>query len=256
MEIEDDLTGKKGEAALRSPDVGWISMSMLAFLQRSRRQMEGELDRLDYQAALLWEGVVAGWSPEADPADERIDTVPPCSFWPSPRQQEILRIACLDLSPEIQQPHLLSCRPLRDCNGLVTSSAPRRQCPHCSFSQGLVERDTELGGVVLVSNWCAFCGWSTDAYLFASTRLIAAPLPLLAQVLLSGLIRRYRALLRVITAAVAVLLSRLRSAGHQYTIVISQRNFFTHHGAHPPRVQPARAPGLLSGMAFQPNVAA
>lgn len=85
---------------------------------------------------------------------------------------------------------------------------------------------------------------------------IAEPLLFLAQVLLCEVLSRYEDLLRLVITAVAVLLSRLKRSAFRFAIATSQRSFFTCHGAHPPRIQPSRAPGLLSGMAFQPHVAA
>jgi hypothetical protein len=257
MEVFANCVDESGATVLSNLDVSWIDMNVLAFLQGSKRQMESELAQLNEQAIQLWDATAAGLSLVGDPTDEYSDTIPPCSFWPSVRLPETSTVAEFDLGPEIQRPVALWPRRSAPGNPLITTSDLGHRCPQCSCGRGLIERDTELGDVVLVSAWCMFCGWSTGADPFAAISPVAAPLFLLAQVLLSELIRGYRSLLRLVTATVAVLLSLLRSAGYQCAIVISQRNFFTHHGAHPPRVQPLRrAPGLLSGMAFQLQVAA
>jgi hypothetical protein len=63
-------------------------------------------------------------------------------------------------------------------------------------------------------------------------------------------------LLSLVIAAVATLLSRLRTAVVPSAIAVSQRNFFTHHGAHPPTDQPFGVAGLFSGSEFQLTIAA
>ena len=130
------------------------------------------------------------------------------------------------------------------------------RCGHCMWQGGLVEKPQPLGCASLGSTWCPVCGSSTNTGL--STYLVSAIVPLvyLAQFLLCEALSRSEDLLRLVISAVAVLFSRLRSAAFRHKIAISQRSFFTHHGAHPPRVQPPRQSGLLPGKVFQPQIAA
>lgn len=129
-------------------------------------------------------------------------------------------------------------------------------CQHCWFQGGLFSKDVAAGCVSLISTWCPVCGMpgpGRSAYVLPT---FGAPLVLLAQIALLETLSRFKILLLLVIAAVAVLLSRLRRAIVRNEIAIRQRSFFTHHGTHPPRIEPSRAPGLLSGMAFQLQVAA
>lgn len=132
----------------------------------------------------------------------------------------------------------------------------RGHCQHCWFQGGLFSKDVALGCVSLVSTWCPVCGMPAEpgrsAYVVPT---FDAPLVLLTQIALLEDLSRFEILLLLVIAAVAVLLSRLRRAIIRNEIAIRQRSFFTHHGAHPPRIQPLQAAGLLSGMAFQLQVA-
>jgi hypothetical protein len=125
--------------------------------------------------------------------------------------------------------------------------------PFCGWSGGLVEQCSPVGCLLVVSEWCLVCGSVQSCENFApySAFVLSVPLVLLTQIHLLEAIARCRGLLRLVVAAVAVLLSRLRSPAIRNEIAIRQRSFFTHHGAHPPRLRPLRASGLLSGRVFQ-----
>jgi hypothetical protein len=231
----------------------WNDVNVLGALQDRRKQLESDVVLLAGQEEELREAAESVLF-HTGHSDEYADTVPACSFWPSLEQDEMPTIADLDLGPGSPQTVILT-RPRKAWAFMRAPQPPSLpKCPHCAL-HGLLEQRTPAGCVVLVSSWCLFCGSSSGGNVFALVNATAKPL-LLIQVLLSETLRRRKSLLKLVTAAIAVVLSRLRSFECQYAIVTSQRNFFTHHGAHPPRVQPPRASGLLSGTAFQPRVAA
>jgi hypothetical protein len=132
------------------------------------------------------------------------------------------------------------------------------RCRRCWWGGGLVERQVPYGCFALISCECPVCGCTTaGAGLAEFVPAIADPLLSLAEALLREIVRRYyEDILLLVICAVTVLLSRLKRSAFRSAIATSQRSFFACHGAHPPRTQPSQAPGLLSGMAFQPNVAA
>jgi hypothetical protein len=131
------------------------------------------------------------------------------------------------------------------------------RCRRCWWGGGLVERQRPYGCFALISCECPVCGCpAAGAGLVDLIPTIVDPLVSLTRALLCEIFRRYyEDILRLVISAIAVLLSRLKRSPFRSAIATSQRSFFACHGAHPPRIQRSRAPGLLSGMAFQPNVA-
>jgi hypothetical protein len=124
-------------------------------------------------------------------------------------------------------------------------------CPRCYYRGALVEHKVGGCGPVFVSTWCPVCGWcdADDVFAQFTTSIIAKIAPF-------ENLSHPEILLRLVMAAVAILLYFLKGAILRHEIAISQRSFFTHHGAHPPRVQPQPVSGLLLGRVFQPRFAA
>jgi hypothetical protein len=131
-------------------------------------------------------------------------------------------------------------------------------CKQCGWGSGLLEERGPLGWLVGLSLWCPVCGVASvdarfQAYFLSA---VAEPLVFLAQFVLAEAFLRSEDLLRLILAAVSVLLSRLRAAAFPRQIATSQRSFFIHHGAHPPRARSLAESGLLGGRVFQLQPAA
>lgn len=240
-------------------DTSWIDLNVLAALGDCRAELEDRVAELTGQAE-LWEATVAG--PLSGPDFTAEYDVAPLlsSLWQPFYENEIVGV--IDAAQQsLGVPHLWCSdpspwQPNPSCVATSGLSIVSGRCRHCSWSGGLVEQDVPAGCVAFVSIWCPICGSPTGseaAYLISP---LPDPLVLLAQVLIFEALSRCGNLLRLIVAAIAVLLSRLRAAAFRYAIATSQRNFFTHHGAHPPRVQPRRAPGLLPGRVFELQVAA
>jgi hypothetical protein len=209
-------------------DVSWINMNVLAELQNRKRQLEGDVAELTVQAGQLWEALPDGVTFECD-ANEVGEAVPPCSFWPT-----LVGGWALE---GYSEPGVEAIGDLCKCCG-------------CG---GLVQREMRTGSAVYASAWCTVCGWpaSSDAsYLFVT---LAKPLVALAQIL--EVLCRYEGLLRLVVAAVSVLLARLKSSALRCAIATSQREFFTHHGAHPPEIRTHCCLGSFLGRVFQPQVA-
>ena len=127
------------------------------------------------------------------------------------------------------------------------------QCWQCGQYIGMAEQQSSSGSVFIFPS-CPGCGSAAGDAGFTTYLgpTFLDPLVIfVAQFLLAEVLCRSEHLLRFVIAAVAVILSRLRATVLHHAIAIAQRSFFTHHGAHPPRVQPLQASGLLPGRVFQ-----
>jgi hypothetical protein len=206
-------------------------MNVVTALRNRKAQLESEVAELTAQAGQLWEAIPNGVGFEYDENEDN-KAVPPCSFWPTSEENWTAG----------------SWTPAPEGHSKLGVAVVDSRCAYCGSCDGFVQREMPAGSTVYVSAWCAVCGWpaSSDAsYLFFV--LPAKPFVALAQIL--KVLSHYAGLLRLVIAAVTVLLARLRSAARRRATC--QRKFFTHHGAHPPRAQPRRAPGLLLGRVFQ-----
>ena len=247
---------------------GWISESVLATLGNFKAELEETVLSLSDEAAKeFWSGpsFTANYS-----APQAID------FWQ--RLNGSCGVGCADATDKAREALYIdflfaaSSSDLRlECPTRLGLSSPEAlystepavsivggRCRRCWWGGGLVERQVPYGCFALISCECPVCGCTTAGGSLADfVPTIADPLLSLTRALLCEIFRRcYEDVLRLVISAVAVLLSRLKRAAFRSAIATSQRSFFACHGAHPPRTQPSRAPGLLSGMAFQPNVAA
>lgn len=235
-------------------------MRVLAELKNRRAQLESEIAELDQRANQLWAGWTGGVSFEYD-GDEASETVPPCSFWPSTTEDES-ELSVADAIKAYLRPQTRRTVVLPWCvadfwptlagRQAAVYPAAQGRCSHCGSCHGLTEWDSTLYDWLFVSSWCLTCGWSEGRELFE----ITAPAPLFCLIhALSEALSRRESVLRLVTAKIAVLLSRLRLAAFARAIVTSQRSFFAHHGAHPPRVRLQRVMGLLPEKAFEPQIA-
>lgn len=130
-------------------------------------------------------------------------------------------------------------------------------CTRCGHTAGLFECCVPAGCAAAVSFWCPFCGAGNVGVGWG----VPAPFVFLAQVgwqLIEAIskISKAEKLLSIVIAAVVILLRWLRTTVAPFTIAVSQRQFFTHHGAHPPTDQPFGSSGLFFGRGFQPAIAA
>ncbi len=217
-------------------DGGWPSLNVLAELEEYR-------ERIENHAALLGEHVTQ--------ASIVANLFSGASF------TYISRISATDFSEWLGSTgSSASFQSNCLCEGTCAARSVGRTSVaqyRCCWSRGsLVEQETLFGGVVLVSMRCRICGATADArdleYLIEA---LADPLIVLAGIVLSEALYRCRDLLRLVIAAIAVLLAQLRRAAVRNEIAIGQRSFFTHHGAHPPRSRFLAESGLLRGRVFQ-----
>jgi hypothetical protein len=124
------------------------------------------------------------------------------------------------------------------------------KCHRCGWGAGLFERRVETPCAAVVSHICPACG--SDNPVLDELRSVALAF---VQIRVLETLVQSIILLRLVMAAVSVLLSRLRKSASHYAIVVNQKSFFMHHGAHPPRIQPIRALGLSPEKAFQLQIA-
>jgi hypothetical protein len=85
---------------------------------------------------------------------------------------------------------------------------------------------------------------------------IVSPFVFLPCFLLLGVLFEYEQLRALVVVAITTLFLRLQSACVSNSIAVCQRNFFTHHGSHPPENRPQCYSGPFSGRVFQPQVVA
>jgi hypothetical protein len=232
-----EISAKCANGILVYADVSWIDMSVLAALQNYKAQLEGDVAELTAQAGQLWESIPDGIRFEYE-VDEVNEGVPSCSFWPTLEQSWTPG----SWNPAPERYSTLGVAVVDGC------------CTYCRPGNGLVQREIPPGGALYLSAVCPVCGWRASWNTPYVTIAFAKPFVPLARILEA--LSRFEDLLRLVVTAVTVLLAQLRSASYKHAIVTSQRNFFTHHGAHPPRVQPQRESGLFSEKAFQLHVAA
>lgn len=104
----------------------------------------------------------------------------------------------------------------------------------------------------MISLFCPFCG----AGYFCRDDDFTAALAFLWRAELAQKISKVEKLLSIVIAAVTVFLRAMRTAtAVPFAIAVSQRQFFTHHGAHPPTERSLGSPGLFVGRGFQPAAA-
>jgi hypothetical protein len=210
-------------------DMSWINMKVLAELQSYKTRLEGDVAEFVIEAGELWEALPDGLSFEYDSIEDS-KAVPPCSFWPA---------LAGEWSPGGYS------KPGTTVIGDL--------CGYCGSSGGPVQREMPTGGAVCASAWCTVCGWPADSdasYLFVT---IAKPFVPLARILEA--LSVYEGLLHLVIAAVTALLARLKSSALRCEIATCQREFFTHHGAHPPENPTQYCLGSFLGWVFQPQVA-
>jgi hypothetical protein len=254
LEIFAKCADQADRAVVYTSDTSWIDWNVVATLQEHKRQIKSDFAELTEQAHELWQATAEGILFEYDP-DEPCETPPPCSFWPLLNQNEVQAPQSGMVLTVPQHSAFFSTAPAvmtwgfsdTEAFELPQVSVPTDQCRYCYGRGCLVEHDVPLKGMVFVSSYCLFCGWadSQPEYFLSS---FTQPLVLLT--LLEAL-TCFADLLRIVIAAVAVLISRLRRTALRHAIVTAQRSFFTHHGAHPPRIQPPHASGLFPEKAFQ-----
>ena len=230
-------------------------MKVVAELRIRRAHLEREIVELKHRANCLWAAWTTGASFEYDGGEDG-ETVPPCSFWPSTTENES-ELSVADaikayLRPQPRRsvvlPWCVSDSWLAVNEHQAVNPAAQGRCSRCGSCHGLTEWDSTLFGLLFASSWCLACGWSEDRGLLKVS--VPDSLFFVIHALFKVLSRR-KALLKLVITEIAVLLSRLRLIELEPAIVTSQRSFFTHHGAHPPRKQPQCVLGLLSEMAFQ-----
>jgi hypothetical protein len=218
-------------------DVSWINMNVLTVLQTYKAQLKSDVAELTAEASRIWEATPDGVWFEYD-ANEVSEAVPPCSFWPTLEGSWIAG----------------NWTAMPECYSKLGVAVLDGCCTYCGSRNALVQREMPTVGAMYPLAGCLACGWpasSDTSYLFVA---LAKPLVALARIL--EVLSRYEDILRLVITTVAVLLSLLKRSAFRFAIATSQRSFFTYHGAHPPRMLPSRAPGLLSGRAFQLHVAA
>ena len=234
-------------------DASWIEWDVLAGLQEHRWQIKSDFAALTEHVNELWQATAEGTLFEYI-SDDPYEPPPSCSFWPLFNEDEIaacassMGLATSHYSAYSTAPAAIvwagsgmafRCQP----------SIPSGQCRQCRGYGCLVEQNTLRREMIFSSSYCLFCGWRSGSQADHLFSAYTAPLILITQVLEA--LSRCANLLRIVIAAIAVLLSRLKRFLFQCAIAIAQRDFFTHHGAHPPRLQPLCISGLLRGRVFE-----
>ena len=232
-------------------DKTWTEWNVLAALQEHKWQIKNDFAALTEDVNELWQSTAEGTLSEYA-EDDLCEAPPPCSFWPLFREDEIA--ACASSTGMAMSDY--SVYSTAPATGWASSGIAHRcqtslasaQCRQCKGYGCLVEQNILRREMIFSSSHCLLCGWRSgslvDHLFFAYT----PPLILITQVL--DALSRCASLLRIVMAAVSVLLSRLKRFLFQCAVAIAQRDFFTHHGAHPPRVQPYCISGLLRGRVF------
>lgn len=259
MEVFVKCAGDTTEALVYASNLSWLNTNLLSVLQAYKNDLEIDVAHLSEYANQLWAANSEYIPLEPEQTDGCSEIVPPCSFWP---QDEGLRSSAgADLfglgvlRPASRRTAVLPWS-LSDSDPAVPvctmegTLGTNQQCPNCGSHHGLAEWESLGLWPRIVSSWCLTCGWSSQ-HPVGTVSALAEPLLFLTQVLLSEILSCYRNVLRLVTSAIEVLLSRLKLGTSPHSIATSQRGFFTHHGAHPPRVQPLGVPGLLVGRVFQ-----
>jgi hypothetical protein len=213
-------------------DVSWINMNVLNLLQNYKAQLAGDVAELAAQANRLWEAIPDGVLFEHD-AGEISEAVPPCSFWP---------------------PLAGNWTPAPDGGSKLGVTVIDGCCAYCGSGNELIRGEIPPGGPVSLSDGWLVSDWLANSD--ASCLFVPVSKPFVALARILEVLSRFEDLLHSVVAAVRVLLALLRSASYDHAIATSQRSFFTHHGAHPPRVQPQRTSGLFLEKAFRLHVAA
>jgi hypothetical protein len=206
-------------------------MNVVASLRDRKAQLVSDIAELKAQASQLW----SSHSFEYD-GNEDGEAISPCSFWPAPEGNWTAG----------------NWTTVQDNYSKFGSTVVSLPCGCCGSNDGFVQHELRAGNMTYVSACCLVCGWLSSSGVFYLAPL-AVPIITLAQILTA--LSRCEGLLRLVTIAVKVLLARLKSAASNARFATRQRKFFTYHGAHPPRIQPRRAVGLLSGRAFQLHLA-
>lgn len=122
-------------------------------------------------------------------------------------------------------------------------------CPNCLYNGAMVGQQAFGCAPLAVATWCPLCGCPSEVDGLAGFN---TAIFYLAKIEPLKTLSAPELLLQLVIAIVGLLLYIVRAKILRNEIAISQRNFFTHHGSHPPRIQPQPASGLLHGKVFQP----